>query len=164
MEVIFSKEQIQGAIKQHFGDRCHGIFVTLDTPHTTDDITPSKEFFERLERRYVVPYTDAVNHFCYGRSFSRGSNCLKTIAAIEIGEKTNRYHMHLVMLHKCDTARTLKDLETRSRMIWEKLAPKSKKSFVDVQPFDITRNWLHYTTKSFTTLKLKYDFSNVRFH
>lgn len=184
MADYISLDGIKTAIQGHLGNRTQGYFITLDTPYTILNTEFDDRFFDRAEQKLINPFVDAMNSYCYGRSFMRhkkqkelalryGDDQLSVhgsdkrlciVEAMEIGKKTLRLHSHLIMLHDGDCDRSIDQVEQRARLIWEQLVKRSGNSFVDVSEFDNNRHWLNYLTKSFTSIQSKYKIENVRFH
>jgi hypothetical protein len=166
MEVNYTLERISDEILKSVGNRSEGYFITLDTQYTKQNIEITKELLETVRDKMVFPFVYAMNSYCYGRSFKRKERMMRTISAIEIGKSTQRLHAHLIMLHALgkSTDRTVDDIRSRSYTIWNSVVPDVGTNMIDVQRFDLTRNWLPYITKGFTTFKCCYDFPSVLIH
>ena len=120
------------------------LFLTLNA-FTNDSI----KFEAQIEK--LIRW---LNYFCYGRSFKNNIKGLKSVGASEIGNVNQGLHMHLIIMHKNDTKRTIKDIEHFIRRKWYKLLnvnPKACKagSLVDLQIAYDVEGCLSYITKTF---------------
>ncbi len=184
MANYISLDRIKTEMQRHVGNRTHGYFITLDTPYTTLNRKIDRDFIERTETKLIVPFVDAMNSYCYGRSFRRhqkqrqlayrhgddqlpihgADKRLCIVEAMEIGKETLRLHSHLIMLHDSDCDRSIHEIEQRARLIWNHLVKRCGESLVHISQFDPNRHWLNYMTKSFTFIQTEYKIENVRFH
>ena len=119
-------------------------FLTLNAL-TKDDIKLSRDVTELIHR---------LNYYCFGRSYKRNVNRLKSVGVSEVGTVNQGLHMHLAIIFANETGRSVEDIERFIRKKWSSIIRQKKNlvrnsNLVDLRLIDDLQSCFGYMTKTF---------------
>jgi hypothetical protein len=112
----------------------------------------------------MQPIANKFSVYCFGLRFLFNRNAFKTVACIEIGDKTKRLHSHLMFLHHGESRRNFVEVEKYLKLECEKSINVLGQSAVNIKSFNPNSGWIEYFTQDTQYMNNKYGFMNIEWY